>query len=122
MPSLQKLNFIIKQDLVTSKKDLVPIKLILDIYEHYYKTNDGPLYVKLIKEYIPIATKFYSKLSQTDISFIIDSLASEITLILSKKLQLHTYRRKNLWIKHLKDLQKCYEDLTRGLTSEMFYN
>ena len=38
LPKLEKINEIIKKKLYTDK-DLLPIKLVLDIYENYYKND-----------------------------------------------------------------------------------
>lgn len=105
--------------MIASKKDLVPIKVVLDIYEHYYKNYDGPLYTRLLKEYIPVAKRFYTRLTLAEIAYIMENLTPELKLLLSKKLQSYQSKRKHHWVRHLDQLRKFYHELTKGLTNNM---
>ncbi len=64
---------------------MVPIKVILDIYEHYYIKYDYPTYEvsfrlkikNLCNSYIPTAILFYTSLSDESIKLIYEKLKSE---------------------------------------------
>ena len=92
LPALDKIKNILFRRLI-SNKELIPIKLVLDLYEHYYKNFDAPLYnvfiiiIKtLLNEYIPLASMFYTNLSDEDLTSIYEKIVSEkeIYEILSK--------------------------------------
>jgi hypothetical protein len=64
-----------------SKKELICVKVVLDIYEHYYIKFDGPLYKNLLSEYIPTALLFYSTLPDEDLLYIYEKLSKDMTKI-----------------------------------------
>lgn len=72
LPSLFKIRELINKELITGK-ELIVMKSVLDIYEHYLISYDSPSYVNL-KEYISTALLFYSSLSDEDVKYMYDTL------------------------------------------------
>ena len=109
LPDLKLIREIIQTNNIT-KKELITFKMILDIYEHFYKKFDGPLYSKLLVEYIPTASNFYSNLSEDNIKYLYDWLTSvtnrEIYEALMIKLKSFVNKKKCCYIKNLDDLKK----------------
>ena len=87
LPNLKLLKKVLCQKMIT-KKELICLKLILDLYEHYFTKFDRPFYIKLQDEFIPTAFLFYSSLSEEDILYIHEKLnapaLAEILDVLSK--------------------------------------
>jgi len=73
LPELKLIEQILIKKLVT-KKEIVGIKIVLDIYEHYYRNFDLPCYINFTKEYFPIALLFYSQLSDADLAYIYEKI------------------------------------------------
>lgn len=121
LPNLKEIQNILVHRLIT-KLDLLPIKIILDIYEHFYINNDGPCYKNLINEYIPTALLFYAGLSEEDIKeFLYDKINSmSILKELINKLNGKVTSKKNNYIKILKKMKKEYSKLYLGLEEDKF--
>lgn len=109
MPDLKLLREVLEANPV-HKNELVTFKIILDIYEHFYKKFDGPMYSNLLYEYIPTATVFYSNLSDDDIKYIFESLGSfsyrDIYDSLITKIKAAINKKKKDYMKHLDNLKK----------------
>jgi hypothetical protein len=96
LPKLQQMKMIFLRQLF-SRKDLILVKMILDIYEHYFKKNDHPLFQKLQEEYLPTAIIFYSSLSDEDTEYMYEKLRNALNKELSELLSkfiLNLIRRK----------------------------
>jgi hypothetical protein len=120
LPSLKNLYKIIYFGWI-SKREYIIVKIILDIYEHYYKNYDFPIYTKLVSEYIPTAMLFYTNLNDNELK--------EINLTIDRK-DLHDLCRmiifksnkKEDYIKMLNEMKKSYNRLSEGLKFSNFCN
>lgn len=86
LPDLTIMRDIIYKLMIT-EKEYVTIKIVLDIYEHYYTNYESFTNKKLLKEFLPTANLFYSILSDEDVKNIFDSiqkLPKEMSEIMSK--------------------------------------
>jgi hypothetical protein len=73
LPDLSLIRKIIDEKMLM-EKEIITIKIILDIYGNYFTRYDYPLYQNLLEEYIPTALQFYSSLSEEEIVTIYDNL------------------------------------------------
>jgi hypothetical protein len=109
LPDLKLIREIIKANNIT-KKELFTFKIILDIYEHFYKKFDGPLYDNLLFEYLPTATFFYSNLSEDNVKYLYDCLSAltnrEVYDSLLIKLKAVINKKKSCYLKHMDNLKK----------------
>jgi len=76
LPKLEEIRVIIIKRLI-SHKELISIKIILDIYENFLKQYDYPLYDIYLNEFIPTALLFYSNLTEEDTKIIFDKIKNE---------------------------------------------
>jgi hypothetical protein len=85
LPGLSIIRKILNENLLL-EKEIIIMKIILDIYEHYFTRYDYPLYQKLLDEYIPTAMEFYSILLEDEIFLIYDklNLVNQANELLSK--------------------------------------
>ena len=135
LPDLSLIRKIIHEKMLM-EKEIITIKIILDIYGNYFTRYDYPLYQNLLEEYIPTALQFYSSLSEEEIATIYDNLvqtnqASELKskihiyllgnfLFLDNGLNFKIYRKRKGYINHLAKMKNSYKFLIRGLASENF--
>eukprot|EP00826_Nyctotherus_ovalis_P031565 TRINITY_DN2524_c0_g3_i2.p2 TRINITY_DN2524_c0_g3~~TRINITY_DN2524_c0_g3_i2.p2 ORF type:complete len:163 (+),score=36.87 TRINITY_DN2524_c0_g3_i2:475-963(+) len=63
-PSTEYLAKLLPTRTKSSSRDMVLIKLLLDIMAWYYKATERPLFTKLQKEIIPLALTFYRSISK----------------------------------------------------------
>ena len=90
LPKLNQIKQVIYQRILT-KKEITGMKIILDLYEHFYDNFDHPCYENLKSEFIPTALLFYSSLSDEDITYIYEKIndsMKETSNILSKILKI----------------------------------
>jgi hypothetical protein len=86
LPDLKVMREIFYKMMVT-EKEYVTIKIVLDIYEHYFTNHESFQNKKFLKEYIPTAILFYEMLTDENMINIYDDLEKspkEITDIISK--------------------------------------
>ncbi len=121
LPDLEGINKIVMERLV-NKKDLLSIKVILDIYEHYYDHFDYPLYNNLLDKYIPVASNFYSFLSDEELKLVEDKLNArkEACDLIKKMKGCVSSNRINL-LTHLKKLKQKYYYLIIGITTNAYF-
>jgi hypothetical protein len=83
LPDLYKMRQMFYQGLI-SRKEITTMKVILDLYEHYYMNFDASC--KLLNDYLPTAVLFYSTLSDEDLAFIQEKLSQmkEVYEVISK--------------------------------------
>ena len=81
LPKLSSINNIIENHFY-SKKDLLPIKVVLDIYERYYTFYDE-ISIHLKEDYLPVCKLFYSCLNEEDIKNIYESIVNNKRLHLA---------------------------------------
>ena len=79
LPKLSSIKYIIENHFY-SKKDLLPIKVVLDIYERYYTFYDE-ISIHLKEDYLPVCKLFYSCLNEEDIKNIYESIVNNKRLI-----------------------------------------
>lgn len=122
MPKLDSIKEVILMNLNSSRKELIPFKIVLDIYEHYYKTYGFPTFDVLINEYIPTATLFYSNLTDEDIKYMHDSIynSRELNDILTNKLKAFNSKKRSPYIKYFDQLNHNYKYFTGGIDQKMF--
>jgi len=98
-----------------STKNLIPLKLTLDILEHYYRNNDSPTFKFYTNSILPILQLFYTEISNDKLSYINRHLTrvlepavkeySKVIKILSNQNLYLSYYRDQLWsIRNLSDL------------------
>jgi hypothetical protein len=121
LPSLEQIQRIIFLRLI-SNKELIPIKLVLDLFEHYFIHFDNPLYRCLIKQYIPIATSFYQSLSDEDLSYMYEKLngMTETSDLLNNKLKVTLTKNRNKYLKKLANLKTEMLRIIGGNTKGQF--
>lgn len=102
LPKLEDIKKIILHRLI-SHKELITIKLVLDLYENYLKQYDYPLYENYLNEYIPTAMLFYSNLTEEDTKAIFDKIKGEKEIydIIKLKLKCLITKKKNKYLKNL---------------------
>ena len=81
LPKLSSIKYIIENHFY-SKKDLLPIKVVLDIYERYYTFYDE-ISIHLKEDYLPVCKLFYSCLNEEDIKNIYESIVNNKRLHLA---------------------------------------
>ena len=81
LPKLGSIKYIIENHFY-SKKDLLPIKVVLDIYERYYTFYDE-ISIHLKEDYLPVCKLFYSCLNEEDIKNIYESIVNNKRLHLA---------------------------------------
>jgi hypothetical protein len=118
------------ENLIITKKEIVTVKIVLDIYEHYFTNFESFSNKRFLKEYIPAACLFYSTLSDEDVLDIYDTINStkEIWEIISKniytnileKLDINLFRKRSINIKRLKVLKDEKSLLCEGLDNSKF--
>ena len=123
LPSLSDLDKILKSEILT-KKELLPFKIILDLYEHFLKKNDAPQFYTLIGEYLPVALFFHSSVSDEEIKFLFDSLTGiayrELYDLLVIKMKAICSKKRTVYIKHLNELKSTVVSLSAGLEKTKF--
>jgi hypothetical protein len=124
LPKLPVLFKILKMKLF-SKKEILTIKVILDIYEHYFKTYDLPGYNIYQQEYIPVAYFFYSNLSKEDINQLSNSFKSnknkELQDILVLRMNSVIKKKKSDYLKYLEKAKINFTLLSQGMDLSKFY-
>jgi hypothetical protein len=122
LPPLSKIREILLMEL-TLKKELVTIKVVLDIYEHYYKRYDCPLYEAFLSEFIPTALLFYAGLSDEDIRYVYNTVIDikDVSDLLCK-LSSFNAKRRTLYIKYLENMKNSYINLSGGNECKHFCN
>jgi len=58
-----------------NKKNVYFLKLCMDMYEDYLKTLDFPMYKKYTKQFLPLAIKFYSNITEENMKFITEQIS-----------------------------------------------
>ncbi|KAF2072252.1 hypothetical protein CYY_006428 [Polysphondylium violaceum] len=97
-----------------STKNLIPLKLTLDILEHYYRNNDSPTFKYYTNSVLPIMQLFYTEISNEKLTYINDHLVMAlepvkgynkvIKILYNRHLHL-SYFKEQLWsIRNLSDL------------------
>lgn len=123
LPSLKDINLILSMKLITNIKEMCVFKVILDLYEHYLKNFDFPVFDRLLNEYFPVAELFYSEFSSNDFVFVYENLKEQNDLfeIMLKKLNIMIYKNPKIKIKNLKLLKENYIKLVGGIDYTKFY-
>lgn len=85
LPKLKNIKYIIDNSLF-SKRDLLPIKIVLDIYEKYFSLYDAPLSNHMKNNYLPVCKLFYFSLGNEDIKYLFEQIVNNKKLyqIISK--------------------------------------
>lgn len=105
MPSLDSMYRLVSSRLF-EKKELIVIKIILDIYEHYFKKYDYPLYHNLINEFIPTACLFYTILTDSDISHLNNIIKKkDLYEVLYDKMHMVKYKTSKECLKRLNKMR-----------------
>ena len=95
LPDLNIMRDIIYKMMVT-EKEYVTIKIVLDIYEHYFTNYESFHNKKFLKEFLPTANLFYTILNDEDVHNIFDAiqrLPKEILEIMSKSNIIINFRK-----------------------------
>ncbi len=121
-PEFEKLKQIIALKLISNIKELSVLKVILDLYEHYYKNFDFPMYNKLINDYIPVAELFYCEFPSSNYSVVYEYLKDqyEVFDILTKKLNVNLYKFPSFYLKNLDKTRDYYKNLVDGIDFTKF--
>lgn len=88
LPSLKSINYIINQRML-NKKEVICMKVVIDIYEHHMRTFEHPAIFKMRQLYLSTAGLFYAFLTEEEIGFIYDVLTKQMKntyTILSKSI------------------------------------
>ncbi len=122
LPSLEKLKQIISLKLISNIKELSVLKIILLLYEHYFKNFDFPTYEMLIYECIPVAELFYTQFPSGDISFAYELLKEQNELfdILTVKLKINMHKFPSFYLKNLQKLREYYKSSFGGIGLSKF--
>lgn len=126
LPKLKKINIILSKGMI-SKKEIVIMKIVLDLYEQYiFELNNDLIFndnEDKMKEYIYTAKIFYTQtLNDEDIKFIHEIITHEMkrTYEILKKMKIKIYKNKVGYIKHLIELKHSYFSLKHGLNKKLF--
>lgn len=126
LPPLNKILFILRKGMV-SKKEVVIMKIVLDLYEKIIFDNKTDfLFNKkedVMKTYIQCANIFYIQLlKEEDEMFIYEIISSEMkrTYEILQRMRIKVYSSKDSYIAHISVLYKTYIMLKKGLTKDMF--
>ena len=60
--------------LISNIKELSVFKIIFDLYEHYLRNYDFPVFGKLLNDYIPVAELFYTEFPHHDYAIVYEYL------------------------------------------------
>lgn len=77
LPSLNSIYYIINQRML-NKKEVICMKVIIDIYEHYMRTFEHSNFFKIRQLYLSTVGLFYASLTEEEISFIYDVLSKQM--------------------------------------------
>ena len=126
LPKLEKINEIIKKKLYTDK-DLLPIKLVLDIYENYYK-NDILFYEVMStftqifkKDFYPTVNEFYISLSYEQLDKLYIKLVNErgyFKKVAENKIVI--FKRRDKYLDYYKNLKSNLMMLYEGINKNSF--
>lgn len=123
LPPLNKLKIILESEEIC-RKELLPFKFILDIYEHYLLKFDVPYYNSVLYEYIPLAMQFYSSYSNEDFlnlqQAFTSSLHKDLYSTMSIRMKNVFYKKGSLYIKRLNEIKNNLTNLIVGLDSSKF--
>jgi len=121
-PTLDKIKQIIRLKLISNTKELYVLKVILDLFEHYYKNFDLPTYERLLHDYISVAELFYSELSSNDCLVVYDCMKDHYELyeILTKKFNIYVNKNPSGYLKNLAKLKENYQNLVGGIDYSKF--
>ena len=126
LPKLKKVKFILSKGMI-SRKEIVIMKIVLDLYEKYiFELNNDLIFSDnedKMKEYIDTAKIFYTQtLNEEDIKFIHEIITHEMkrTYDILKKMKVKIYNNKIGYINHLIDLNHSYFSLKHGLNKKLF--
>eukprot|EP00357_Protocruzia_adherens_P027547 CAMPEP_0114981634 /NCGR_PEP_ID=MMETSP0216-20121206/5648_1 /TAXON_ID=223996 /ORGANISM="Protocruzia adherens, Strain Boccale" /LENGTH=356 /DNA_ID=CAMNT_0002343317 /DNA_START=29 /DNA_END=1099 /DNA_ORIENTATION=+ len=105
------------------EKDLIIVKLILDIYEGFLKKFDAPLYQKYTREFIPLAVEFYSQLSATMLASVLRELKNVIIRLgrPNWKPYLLMYKTPEDYLQYYENQKLMIANLTAGTPLELYY-
>lgn len=108
--------------LISNIKELSVFKIIFDLYEHYFKNYDFPMFNKLLQDFIPAAELFYSEFPSHDYAIIYEYLKeqNDVFDILTKKLNINLYKFSSFYIKNLDKLKDNYKNLVGGMDDSKF--
>jgi hypothetical protein len=123
LPKLPVLYSILNMKLI-SRKEMLPFKVIIDIYAHYLTKYDLPEFKVFQNEYIPVAMLFYSNLTYDDIKYLYNSLNSnenrELYDILVVRMGSVIKKTKGTYLKYLEELKCNISHLARGMDLTKF--
>ena len=117
LPDISKMKEIISKQYFSSK-DLLPMKLVLDIYMHYFNLNDLPLLNKLSKEIIPLQIMFYNSLSEVQINLIYNIINKDKELKKCKILIINSNKKE--YLDFFKNMLHESELLSSGVQENHF--
>eukprot|EP00349_Pseudokeronopsis_sp_Brazil_P002552 CAMPEP_0202960140 /NCGR_PEP_ID=MMETSP1396-20130829/4283_1 /ASSEMBLY_ACC=CAM_ASM_000872 /TAXON_ID= /ORGANISM="Pseudokeronopsis sp., Strain Brazil" /LENGTH=89 /DNA_ID=CAMNT_0049679141 /DNA_START=905 /DNA_END=1174 /DNA_ORIENTATION=- len=66
IPPLRELRYFIKNSKM-NEKELLTMKVVLDILDAYLRQNDGPLFKTYRKRFIPVALDFYERIDNDEV-------------------------------------------------------
>lgn len=116
MPSLKSIKEILTKRLFT-QKDILPIKIILDIYNDYYdKFNDilGEIYIVKV---LPILIMFYSILKKKEIKAIYDDTNN---LFKHKYTIITLFKQKDKYVNYFNEKKQEISRLKSGIKLNQF--
>jgi hypothetical protein len=104
-------------------KEVIVVKIVLEIYENYHKAYFGPLYKVYQKELIPVLISFYNHLTNTSLEYV----NNHIRKILNATKEGHMGEflflgTKKQYLSYYKELSRNFKNLNESNNSELYIN
>ena len=105
-----------------NNEDLIMIKIVLDIVEHYILNYDKILSHHYLNEFVPTANLFYSHLSQEEVEILYERVFGddEIKILLVDKLKVKIFRSKSSYLKIMNKMKIEKHSLIEGIEEKLF--
>lgn len=120
-PTTEQLDKLLSSRSANLSKEMLILKLLLDIMTWYYKTTEKPLYKKLQKEVIPLALKFYMAIGNSALKEININLLSSGYGDGKISKQIQFMSNKNELIEYYRTELKELNNLTGGNDHKTYY-
>ncbi|KYR01782.1 hypothetical protein DLAC_01794 [Tieghemostelium lacteum] len=120
LPELNDIKKMIENRRLHSK-EFIPLKVILDISENYYRLNDSPIFDIYLKSVLPIIELFYSKIDNDKLSLVNSHLQKLLENIKDFQKIIPIYDKQNQYLNNFRQSRWNILNLTDGNCLTSYY-